>query len=183
MDQRRQYFQDWYEAVSTFTARNLTFHTDKLPADHMILESHMKRAQVAFGNFGRDTRYLPSNVSTGRWPGVLVQEKEEVPGEGEIIGFIALDSDPATSSVKIYDLAILLMREDDKHTANLSMAKNGKMGYYSSDKVPLVFDRLPNGNISFNLGSKRYLTGLALQKVPDVGGLTIFQRVGMCQLY
>lgn len=32
LDPKRRYFEDWYEAVSSFTTRNLTFHTDKLPA-------------------------------------------------------------------------------------------------------------------------------------------------------
>ncbi|TEY57716.1 hypothetical protein BOTCAL_0207g00080 [Botryotinia calthae] len=29
---KRRYFQDWYESVSSFTARDLKYHTDKLPA-------------------------------------------------------------------------------------------------------------------------------------------------------
>ncbi|KAF7945763.1 uncharacterized protein EAE97_004801 [Botrytis byssoidea] len=63
------------------------------------------------------------------------------------------------------------------------MAKNGKLFYYSSNNAPVTFTRLPNGDISLNRGTKRYLTGLALQQVLDVNNLTIFRRVGLCQLY
>lgn len=147
----------------------------------MILEGHLRRAQVAFGDFGQNPQYRASNVCAGRWPGVLVQETD-APGEGEIIGFVALNEDPYTSGIKVYDLAILLMREDE-HTPDMNMASNGKMGYHRTDKVPLMMCCLPNGNISLNRGDKRYLTGLALQKLPGVDDLAVFTRVGLCQLY
>ncbi|KAF7910487.1 uncharacterized protein EAE98_012019 [Botrytis deweyae] len=156
--------------------------TQILPG-HMILTGHLKRAQVHFDDYGYDTQYLAPNVSAGRWPGTLVQLKANASGEGEVIGFVALDSNPVASGLRVHSLAILLMREDDKDSSNVSMAKNGKLGYYSSSKVPLTLARLRNGNISMNRGTKRYLTGLALQQVLDVNNLAIFRRVGLCQLY
>ncbi|TGO10610.1 hypothetical protein BTUL_0130g00170 [Botrytis tulipae] len=156
--------------------------TQTLPG-HMILTGHLKRAQVHFENYDYDTQYPTPNVSAGRWPGTLVQLKANASGEGEIIGFVALDSDPVATGLRVNSLAILLMREDDKNLSDLSMAKNGKLLYYSSNKALLTVTRLPNGNISFNRGTKRYLTGLALQQVLDVNNLTIFRRVGLCQLY
>ncbi|TGO50527.1 hypothetical protein BOTNAR_0389g00050 [Botryotinia narcissicola] len=156
--------------------------TQTLPG-HMILTGHLKRAQVHFENYGYDTQYPTPNVSAGRWPGTLVQLKANASGEGEIIGFVALDSDPVASGLRVNILAILLMREDDKNLSDVSMAKNGELFYDSSNKAPLTFTHLPNGNISLNRGTKRYLTGLALQQVLDVNNLTIFRRVGLCQLY
>lgn len=156
--------------------------TQTLPG-HMILTGYLKRAQVHFENYGYDTQYHEPNVSAGRWPGTLVQLKTDASGEGEIIGFVALDSDPVASALRVNSLAILLMREDDKDLSNVSMARNGKLGYYSSNKVPLKLARLSNGDVSFNRGTKRYLTGLALQQVLDVNNLTSFRRVGLCQLY
>ncbi|TGO38689.1 hypothetical protein BHYA_0069g00080 [Botrytis hyacinthi] len=156
--------------------------TQTLPG-HMILTGHLKRAQVHFDNHGYDAQYLAPNVSAGRWPGTLVQLKTNASGEGEIIGFVALDSDPVASGLRVNSLAILLMREDDKDSSSVSVAKDGKLAHYSSSKAPSTLARLPNGNISFNRGTKRYLTGLALQQVLDVNNLTIFQRVGLCQLY
>ncbi|THV45190.1 hypothetical protein BGAL_0519g00070 [Botrytis galanthina] len=156
--------------------------TQTLPG-HMILTGDLKRAQVHFENYGYDTRYHEPNVSAGRWPGTLVQLKTDASGEGEIIGFVALDSDPVASALRVNSLAILLMREDDKDLSNVSMARNGKLGYYSSNKVPLKLARLSNGDVSFNRGTKRYLTGLALQQVLDVNNLAIFRRVGLCQFY
>ncbi|TGO20769.1 hypothetical protein BPAE_0267g00090 [Botrytis paeoniae] len=153
--------------------------TQKLPG-HMILTGHLKRAQVHFDNYGCDTQYFAPNVSAGRWPVTLVQLKTNAAGEGEIIGFVALDSDPVASGLRVNGLAILLMREDGKDSSNVSMAKNRKFGNYSSNKVHLTLARPPNSNISFNRGTKRYLTGLALQQVLDVNNLTIFLRVGLC---
>ncbi|KAM0146350.1 hypothetical protein ACHAPG_011182 [Botrytis cinerea] len=155
--------------------------TQILPG-HMILTGHLKQAQVHFENYGYDTQYLPPNVSASRWPGTLGQEKADGSGEGEIIGFVALDSDPTASGLRANSLAILLMRED-KDPSDLSMEKNGKLGYHNSEKVPQTLSRLPDGSITLNSGTKRYLTGLALQQVRDFNNLAIFRRVGLCQLY
>ncbi|TGO56314.1 hypothetical protein BCON_0079g00080 [Botryotinia convoluta] len=150
---------------------------------HMILTGHLKRAQEHFDNYNYDTQYLAPNVSAGRWPETLVQLNANASGEGEIIGFVALDSDPVSSGLRVNNLVIFLTREDDKDSSHTSMAKNGKFGYYSLKKVPLTLTSLPNGSVLFNRGAKRDLTGLAHQQVLNVNNLTIFRRVGLCQLY
>ncbi|KAK6596239.1 heterokaryon incompatibility protein [Botrytis cinerea] len=188
LDPKRRYFQDWYEAVSSFTARDLTYHTDKLPAlAGVATRIHkIRRYDYLAGLWKQDLEYglllPPTNVSASRWPGTLGQEKADGSGEGEIIGFVALDSDPTASGLRANSLAILLMRED-KDPLDLSMEKNGKLGYHSSEKVPQTLSRLPDGSITLNSGTKRYLTGLALQQVRDFNNLAIFRRVGLCQLY
>jgi hypothetical protein len=121
-------------------------------------------------------------VSTGHWTAELYSPSpsgstSSAPSRTKI-GFIALDYDPKDTIEQ--DFLLLLLRDDDQDPAKHRPAKNGWLRRDSY--VPLVFNRLPNGNVLMpGHRKKRFAVALALRPLNKEG--SIHTRVGLAQIY
>ncbi|KAJ9656216.1 hypothetical protein H2201_008607, partial [Coniosporium apollinis] len=153
---------------------NFTF--GEVSAGRIVLQGALKWANVLPNPIIRwHEDYLAPSVATGRWTAHIVNALEG------IVGFAALDGDPAETDLYGTLLACLLVRNDEEGPKE-SWLPTGSLGWTRPRScVPLMATFTSSGHFKFGNQGKRYTACLLLRRVAK--GQEVYRRVGLCQIY